>query len=69
MDSMGNAAKAICIVLGALAVIGLVLLLWPLLAALGTMVLAVLAMMLPLVLIVIAVVLVYRYLESKDGRR
>ena len=67
MKSMGNMAKAICIVLGALAFVGLLLLIWPLLAALGSVVMTILGMMLPLVLIGVAVVLVYRYLQSKDG--
>ena len=67
MKSMGNMAKAVCIVLGALAFVGLLLLVWPLLAALGSVVVTILGMMLPLVLIGIAVLLVYKHLQSKDG--
>lgn len=66
MNAVGNGFKAIIIVLGALALIGLIYILSPLLAALGSGLLILIGVLAPILVIALAVGLVYRYLQNKD---
>lgn len=61
-----NAVKAMCIVGGVVAAIGVIILAWPLFVALGGVILSLLMLMLPLILLFAATCLVYRYLQSKN---
>jgi hypothetical protein len=66
-----NLVKAIGIVGGVMTVVVLIVFLWPLFAALGTIIISIVILALPLIIAVAAVVLVYRHLQSKDdaGKR
>ncbi len=66
MDNMGNTIKAICMVLGGLAIIGLVTLLLPVLAGLGGLALGLIEALAPLIIIVVAIVLVYKWLKNRN---
>lgn len=68
MENFGNAMKAVCIVLGGLALVGLLALLSPLLTALGSVLLSIAAVLLPIILIGVAIYLVYKYLQEKEGK-
>jgi hypothetical protein len=66
MNTVGNGFKAVIIVLGTLALIGLIYVLSPLLAALGSGLLVILGLLLPILVIALAIGLVFRYLQGKD---
>lgn len=65
MGKFGNAAKAICLVLGGLALLGLVILLSPILAGIGGLLLGLLEVLLPVIVIVAVIVILYKYFESR----
>lgn len=66
MNTVGNGFKAIIIVLGVLCLIGLLYVLSPLLAALGSGLLVLIGILAPILLIALAIGLVFRYLQGKD---
>ena len=66
MNAVGNGIKAIVIVLGVLCLIGLLYILSPLLAALGSGLLVLIGVLAPILLIALAIGLVFRYLQGKD---
>lgn len=65
MENMSNAAKAICMVLGGLALVGLLVITGPIWMGLGALAVGLLEIFLPIVLIVIAIVIVYNYLKNR----
>lgn len=66
MNAVGNGIKAVAIVLGLLALIGLIYILSPLLAALGSGLLVLIGVLAPILVIALAIGLVFRYLQGKD---
>lgn len=66
MNAVGNGIKAIVIVLGVLCLIGLLYILSPLLAALGSGLLVLIGVLAPILLIALAIGLVFRYLQNRD---
>lgn len=67
MEKFGNGMKAVCIVIGGLALIGLLCLLWPILSAVGYAAAVGLGILVPIVLIAVAIVLVYKKLQDEDS--
>ena len=65
MNAVGNGIKAIVIVLGVLCLIGLLYILSPLLAALGSGLLVLIGVLAPILLIALAIGLVFRYLQNR----